>query len=116
MHLRMDNPETLTTLGTQEARRRQTKQKIQCRKLTKLASLTPPKSWGESSCSRWVSSFCFLKDTCHVTHKVNAMIMSMGGGVPGSSIYFRIDIYPRRLKCLKNKLFLLISSICVSQS
>jgi hypothetical protein len=40
----MDNPETLATLDTQDTGQRQTKQKMQHRKLNRAAVLTHPRT------------------------------------------------------------------------
>jgi len=50
----MNNPEKLTTWGTQDKGRRQTKQKTQHRKLRRWATRIPPKTGGEPRCSRRV--------------------------------------------------------------
>jgi hypothetical protein len=55
---RMDNPETLATLGTQDEDKQ--KQNTQHRKLKELATRTPPKTGGEPKCSRRIRSSCLL--------------------------------------------------------
>ena len=36
----------------------------------KISNTSPPKNKCEHRCSRWVSSSCFLYDTCNVTRRV----------------------------------------------
>ena len=60
VHSRMDNLETLVTLGTQDTGRRQAKQKTQHRKLKRWETQSSPKTAGEPRCSQRVSSSCFL--------------------------------------------------------
>jgi hypothetical protein len=90
----MDNPEKLATLGTQDTGRRQTKlraikngqsretgnigytryrtktnkTKIHYRKLEAMSNTDPPKTGGETMCSRTVSSSYFLQETRRVTY------------------------------------------------
>jgi len=58
----MDNPEKLATLGAQDTGWRQTKQKLQHRKLKRWA----PKTGREPRCSQRVNSSWLLQDTRHV--------------------------------------------------
>jgi len=44
----MDNPEKMASLDTQDTGRGQTKQKTQHRKLKRLATQNPPKTWVNS--------------------------------------------------------------------
>ena len=63
---RMDNPETLETLSTQDTRRRQTKQKTQHRKLKRWTTRTSQNTGGELMCLQRVERSCHLEDTCHI--------------------------------------------------
>jgi hypothetical protein len=75
---RMENPDILATLGTQETGRRQTKQNTRHRKLKRWATRTPPKTQ-HRKLKRWatrthqnhmVSSSCFIRHR-HVTQHRN---------------------------------------------
>jgi len=66
----MDNPETPTTLGTHNTKRKQTKQKTQHRKIQRWATRTPTKKkMVEHRCSR--TSPCALPtfSVCNVITK-----------------------------------------------
>jgi len=46
----MDNPETLTTLGSQDTGRRQTKEKNTTQKTKKMSNTDPPTNGDEPMC------------------------------------------------------------------
>ena len=77
----MDNPETLATQGTQHTGQRQTKQKVQhnaTQKIKKISSTynyDPPKTVGESRCSRRVYKGCRLLVFCQEKKRYNKILI-----------------------------------------
>jgi len=64
----MDNPETLTTLGTQDTGTKTNKTKSTTQKTKKMSNTDATRNGGEHRCSRKASKSCLLYKAHHITH------------------------------------------------